>query len=688
MHGGEDIFVVLLLLLLGLILLAPVLAIIAFVRVRRLERQGGAAGVQNLRLQVGALERRLKELEGTLAAPQSGAPRVEVAPPKPVEVAPPPVVPVEDPERSRRAAPTPIVHPPTVARPAPPPPPTAARPSQPPRVSQALGPGEPAPPAGGLDLETLIAGRWLNRIGLFALFLAASFFIKLAIENDWIGPTGQVVVGLVGGAALLGFSEVLLRRRYLYFSEGFAGLGAGILYLSLWAGWDYYKLIPQAAAFVGMILVTGAMMALAVGRDSQRIAAMGLIGGFLTPMLVSTGVDRQVVLFTYLAALNAGLIGLARLRNWRVLEGVAFLWTQIYLWGWYSRFYAPEKLLLTSFFFTLFFLLFAALPVVRSWSKTLSGVRRKADEIEGRRQLLPEQLMLVLVNASMYLIALHTLLWTEHRWTLTVAVLALSAGHLLVARAIPLASVEPGAEEKAPAPGASAARLLFAGLALTFVTLAIPIRLEGKWITLAWAVEGAVLLWSGLQAAQPYLRAAGWVLFGIVALRLLSYHITAGAFLLNARFLTFAVAVACFAAALRFARAQWEYVGEGERRLFGALAVAINFFALWALSLEVRDALEGGWEGRLAQQLGLSVLWACYAAALLALGLRRSSAPLRWQALALFGLTVGKVFLYDLASLERAYRIASFLVLGVLLVVVSFFYQRRLAAQRAAEEKS
>ncbi len=524
----------------------------------------------------------------------------------------------------------------------------------------------PAPPRvpvrPALDWETLIAGRWLNRIGIVALFLAASFFIKLAIENDWIGPTGQVAIGLVIGTVLLGFSQWLLGRGYLYFSEGIAGLGAGVLYLSLWAGWDYYKLFPQSVGFIGMILVTAAMMGLSIGRNSSRLAGLALVGGFLTPWLASTGQDAQVVLFTYIAALNAGLIGLAWTRQWRWLELLAFVWTQGYFWVWYHQFYSPDRLVSTSFFATLFFVLFAALPAVRSWRFP---------------RLYGEQVLLVLVNASMYLITLHTLLWPDRRWTLTLAVLALSAAHLLVARAVP-----------SPAGGTPANRLLFAGLALTFVTLAIPIRLEGKWITIAFAVEGVVLIWSGLRAAVGHLRAGGWILFALVSVRLLAYDLHAEQLFFNERFATFAVVVACFAAALYFLRQQWAGLGFDERSLAGLLAVAINFYALWALSLEVWDWLRGGLQGELAQQLGLSVLWTAYASVLIILGVRRSSPLLRWQALALFGIIVGKVFLYDLSFLERVYRIVSFLVLGVVLLVVSFLYQRRLAAAKVAEDKS
>ncbi|HSC77049.1 MAG TPA: DUF2339 domain-containing protein [Candidatus Acidoferrales bacterium] len=627
-HGEEVFWFFLFLIVVGLILVGPILGIIAFVRVRQVERQTGArpATPQGWH-RLSALEQRIQELERRLAGGAAPSPPVVVAVPSPL---------------------------PTVA---------AAPAASPPVVAAAPAPPR-APAKPTLDWETLIAGRWLNRIGIVALFLATSFFIKLAIDNDWIGPTGQVALGLIGGTVLLVFSQWLLKRGYLYFSEGIAGLGAGVLYFSLWAGWDYYKLFPQSIAFIGMILVTAAMMGLSIGRNSQRIALLALIGGFVTPWLASTGVDAQMVLFTYLGALNAGLIGLAWTRQWRALELLAFFCTQVYFWGWYAQFYTPDRLASTSFFATMFFVLFAALPAVRAWRFP---------------QLYAEQVVLVLINAVMYMFTLHQLLWPDRRWTLTLAVLALSAAHLLVARAVP-----------APSGGVPASRLLFAGLALTFVTLAIPIRLEGKWMTIAWAVEGAVLIWSGLRAAVGHLRAGGWILFGIVGIRLLAYDLHAEQVFLNERFATFAVVVACFAAALYFLRQQADALGFDERSLSALLAIAINFYSLWALSFEVWDWLRGpDWlaKGTLAPQLGLSVLWTAYAALLLVLGVKRSSPLLRWQALALFGITVAKVFLYDLDALERVYRIVSFLVLGVVLLVVSFLYQRRLAAAKA-EEKS
>src|SRR3989338_8074716 len=290
------------LLLLGLLLAIPILAISAFLRVRRLERKasGAAPEESGATARVGVLEERLAEWEARWRSLEQRLWAVEeqsrgVAPPAPAK-APPPAPPKPPPAPAK---------PPAPVTPNPPPP---AVPAAPPLQPVAPAPTAARPRPTGLDLETLIAGRWLNRIGILALLLAAAFFLKCAFDNDWVGERGRVAIGLLCGSGLLVYSEWLRRRGYRYFSEGIAGLGAGVLYLSLYAGWSFYHLFPQAAAFAGMVVVTAAMVAVALGRDSQRLALVALVGGFLTPILLSTGKDQQVVLFTYLAVLDAGLL--------------------------------------------------------------------------------------------------------------------------------------------------------------------------------------------------------------------------------------------------------------------------------------------------------------------------------------------------------------------------------------------
>jgi uncharacterized membrane protein len=651
------------------LLVGPILGIIAFVRTRKIDARsqpGTPAPSETdpkIIARIYAVEQRLEKMEAGISVSPQSAIGVEssrpIAPPAPVAPAPPTAPGVPDseviPSEARSLRPesfygtrNPLEAPPTQEKFIP-------------TTEGAPQPASSAPHRSSLDLEALIAGRWMNYVGIVALLFAVAFFLKYAFENNWIGRNGRVAIGMIAGAVLIPWSDRLLRRGYRYFSEGIAGLGAAIMYLTLWASWHYYQIFTPSIAFVGMIVITGAMVTIAVGRNSQRLAVLALAGGLVTPILVSTGIDHQVVLFGYLAVLAAGMLAVARARDWPVLAPLSFGMTQIYFWGWYSDFYQPGKLQITAFFATLFFALFAALPMIRS--------RR-----EGRVGM--NDLVIVVVNPFVYLLALHQMLWPDHRWLLALASLGLAALHLQLARSLP----ETKPEER------RWFGMIYAGIALTFATLAIPMLLDDKWITLAWAVEGAVLVWSGVRMKTWQMRAAGLLLLTISAARLALIPIPAESFLFNARFAAFAVQVACFGVALHFARTIWDELAANEQNIFGVMGVAINLYALAALSMELWDyfgrlqTLDAS--PHLAQQLSLSLLWISYGAILLFAGMKKQMSVLRWQALVLIGIVVVKVFLFDLSFLDKFYRIVSFFVLGLALLAVSFLYQRKLAAQK------
>jgi len=642
-----------------IVLGGPILALLAFTRVKHLEETFTPS--PQLISRIYSIEQRLAQIEARLATLTAAAGEAR---PSAVRELSPAVTAIEPP-----APAAPVSRAPSTT-PGPTPPEVPSRTQSHAAASIHAGapsfslsaPGLKAGKPEPLNYESLIAGRWMHYIGILAILFAVTFFLKYAFENNWIGPRGRVGIGLLVGAGLFPFSHRLLDRGYKYFSEGIAGLGAAVLYLSLWAGWHYYDIFSQSAAFTMMIVVTALTTVVAIGRNSERIAVLALIGGILTPALVSTGENHEVALFSYMALLGAGMLAIARLRDWKSLPPIQFAATLVYFWGWYGDFYAEKEALnVTLFFATLFFALFAALPVVRSWR-------------EGELSMLENGI--VLGNSIAYLVALRVLLWPRYRWGLTIGVLVLAAIHLAIERALP--------QKKSASPPLT--RILFAGLALLFATLAVPIRLDGHWITIAWSVEGAILIWSGLRIRIAALRAGGIVLFAVAAFRLAFISIPAVQFLFNARFATFAVTVACFALACYFARAEEEALGEQERLVLLVTAIAANVLALAALSLENWDYFEhtqSAWiERNLAQQLGLSSLWLLYALALLAVGLWKKSAVVRWQALALLGVVIVKVFVFDLSFLERFYRIVSFLLLGLALMLISFLYQRRLAAGR------
>jgi uncharacterized membrane protein len=642
----------------------PVLAIAAYVRVNTLKRGVETEAAQLIR-RIYALEQRLTQIEKGLAALPAPAAAI--------------------PQRESAESPAATAHPPMPAGP-PASVPTPSQPTRPPVVSapssiphmpapvrvNAPAPSSPISSAAAAsraddgNFEAMVAGRWLNYVGILALLFAVTFFLKYAFDNNWVGPRGRVGIGLLAGSVLYPWSQHLLARGYKYFSEGIAGLGAAVLYLSLWAGWHYYHIFPQDIAFVAMIVVTAVTLLVAVGRNSERIAFLALVGGLITPILVSTGENHEVSLFTYLTILGAGVLAIAWVRDWKSLPPVQFLATLVYFWGWYSEFYRADELATTVLFATVFFVLFAALPAVRSW---------RDGEFSGL------EVGIVLVNSLAYLGALRQMLWPDNRWALTVAVLVLAAAHLAAERMLP---EKRGTKVRM-------ARILYAGLALTFATLAIPIRLDGRWITIAWAVQGAVLIWSGLRVRFAAVRWAGLVLFAIVAGRLVLIPIPADTFLLNARFATFAICVACMALSGYFAATSDEELSEQESMAFVITSIAANILAIAASSLEVWDVFGRmpslGIDRGHAQELALSMLWLVWALGLLGAGLWKKSEAIRWQALVLLGVVIVKVFLFDLSFLEKFYRIVSFLLLGLALMLISFYYQRQ-SLGRKGERKA
>ncbi len=632
--------------LIPLFLAGSVVAFIAYSAVNRLESLLKTFPPNELASRLQQLEQKLAQLQKIVnAAPSEPPPPCETS----TQPTPPPL-----------AAPVPPVPSPQPAKETftPPPAPSAPRviPVPAPRPSLSVPPqSSPA------DLEALIGGRWFNRIGIIALLFAVSYFLKLAFDNHWIGPAGRVTIGIFLGALMLPWSQWLLSRGYSYFAEGIAGLGEATLFVSVWAGCQYYTLFSRGTGFAALVLVTIIMAALALRRNSPRIAFLSLLGGLLTPALVSSGKNEQLILFSYLLCLGAAALFIIWRKNWQLLVPLAFVGTQLYFWQWYDAFYSRAGFLASTLVFaTLFFFLYSVLPIVRALRQL---------ELRGM------DLLLAFSNALVYGVSLYVLLWPEDRWPLTLLFLALAGAHLLVVSLLP--------ESGASAPALP--RMIYTLLAVSFFTLAIPIRLEHNAITLAFAVEGAALVWIGFRTLGPLLRSVGYLLFVITAFRLLEEPPEAGTFLFNARFGSYLLLIACLGFSLWSARDSSHTEQTHHRAESACLAIATNFFTLFALSLEFWDLfgrIAAGRDHYLAQHLSISIFWTCYAALLLVLGIQRHSPLLRWQALFLLGIVVAKVFLYDLSFLARAYRILSFFILGSALLAVSFFYQRKLARAR------
>lgn len=551
-------------------------------------------------------------------------------------------------------------------------PPPAAMPHVPPR------PVVSTPAADEIDLESRIGSHWLNRIGIAAVLIGVSYFLKYAFDNNWIGPAGRVTIGLVAGIAVVLWSERFRSHGYKVFSYSLKAVGIGVMYLSLWAAFHVYALIPSAVAFVAMLAVTASTAALAISQDAEILAAFALTGGFSTPLLLSTGENKELQLFFYVALLDVAAVVMVARKPWRRLLALAYIGTLVLYIGWYSEFYSRPQLTPTLVFATLFFGIFAIAPLV---------AQRPEHEAA---PFVAVPLFLAFINAGVYFLQVYVMFEAVDKHDMAWFALALAAIYIFLSRQTQDHFPDPETIQRL--------HFLHLALAIGFITIAIPIRLDGHWITIGWFVEAAVLLWLSDRIRSTFLSifAVGALALGVIRLLTVeNFHVTTLIF--NSRLGTYAIAIAVLGAMAWYGSKR----GDETGRQAAALAVVtLNVLALVAFSHEVADyysremtaatpryypgrytpydtATAANLRGiRLAEDFTYSALWMAYGAMLMIVGFWRRSSFVRWQALVLIAATTVKVFVYDVSQLDRGYRIVSFMVLGVLLLAISFVYQR------------
>jgi uncharacterized membrane protein len=582
---------------------------------------------------------------------------------------------------------------------------------------------------------------------------------------------------------MLGGGLLLHRRRDVpYLSEGLAGGGLGVLYLSLFAAHALYALVGPAPAFVAMFAVTLLGTAVAVASSRLTTAVLAVLGGLLTPALLQVERPDERNLLAYLLVLDALVLLAARFRTWPSLNRLAWLGSALLLLPTLLREPEAPRPLTRLLLLSALFLIFLAVPLFR---ERLEG--RRADRID---------LVLVVANAAAYFWAVYVTLEAWRPSGEAPCALVLAVLYRLVA-----------ADYASRVPDDRVTVDVHEGVSWTFLTIAIPLALDGQWVTLAWAVQGVVLLWLASRSPAPVAAWGGLAVLLLAAVRAVAfdaYQSTDTTPVWNLAFLVHLLVVVALAAggglggrALGLVRAGWtpanlratlwiaavgtlavqlwrepsghwpavlliaELIVVGllgrassslafvvatpllagvvlvrvlgvdddlARRAAGSLvslAFLVRVAACVAISLAggalarstatpraatVGQVLSGvaglallfvlsvNWtryqesrvlaaraagqnqllgELRWRTQVGLSLLWTLYAAAALAWGFLRSNPAVRYAALGLFGLTVFKVFAVDLGAVKTAYRILSFLVLGVVLLLVSLAYQKR-----------
>ena len=240
--------------------------------------------------------------------------------------------------------------------------------------------GLPPPPPPSLlppiriDWENLIGVKLFSGIAGVALVFAAIFFLRYSVERGWLGPPVRMAIGLVVGSGLLAGCELGAARRYPVTANALDAAGIAILFATLFASHALWNLLPQAPVFLLMSLVTAVAVLLSIRRDSLFIALLGLVGGFATPALLSTGEDRPIGLFSYLLLLNGGLVWVAYRKRWLLLTALSVTFTAFYQWAWVLKFLDASRLPLAMSIFAIF-------PVLHLVSLILVQRRRPTEPL-------------------------------------------------------------------------------------------------------------------------------------------------------------------------------------------------------------------------------------------------------------------------------------------------------------------
>jgi uncharacterized membrane protein len=567
-------------------------------------------------------------------------------------------------------------------------------------------------------VEAWIGRRVMGWAAVLLLLLATAFFLKQAFENRWIGELGRVALGILAGVGLCAAGYRYHARGWRVFSQMFSAGGIVLLYLATFGAFGYYHLLPQQQAGIFLVVLVAETALLAVLYEAPAIALMAVVGGLLTPILLHTDRDQYRALFLYLALVDAGVVFLAALRTWPACGTVALVGTQAVFWAWYEEHYHPEKLAAALGFqaavFGLFLLYGLVSHVFRRRGTRLPGTRWRVAGIE--------DLVRWALAAALGFAAAYTLLDPDyHVWmsslALGMALVYTAVGWLVLVRR----------------PDDPRQLLLAVAVAMGLVAAAITLQLEASWIALGWAVEGLALWWFGVRTREGALRGLAAALLVLAVGRLVvidtpAAHPEPFIPLCNAYALPALGVAACVlaaaAAGARFCRKQqyklpqssrdrtgtiasWDRLAVGAAALGGIALVwcilsveAYDYFHAWVRQDHLLVAQYGPEAVRLRgeplaaavaeevprlqrdAQTALSVVWAAYAAAVLAAGFTLRTAPVRWAALALFGLTLAKVLLVDMAGLPGFYRVTALLALALMMGIAAWAYQRWLAARK------
>ena len=386
------------------------------------------------------------------------------------------------------------------------------------------------------NFEKFIGENLMNKIGILILIIAVGLGIKYAIGEGWINPVGRIVLSLLTGTILVALAYKL-RKNYSAFSSVLIGGGIAVYYFSIAFGYQMYEIFNQVQAFILMVAITGFAVGLSLAFNRKELAVLAIIGGFATPIMVSSGAGNYKVLFTYIMILDIGMLILAYYKKWNLVNIVSYVSTVILFSLWMIKTYRAETTLPyigTLLFASGFYIIFFLMNIVNN--------------IKENERFTAIDFIILLSNSFFYYAAGLFLLHKyapdfQGIFTILLAVINLLFAYPLYKRSTIDRNLV----------------LLLIGLVLTFVSLTGPVQLEGNFITLFWAIETVLLLWLSQKTGIQLLKTSSLIVVSLMMISLIidwdkyynSYSETPMPLIINHAFITGIVSIAGLLAAIK-----------------------------------------------------------------------------------------------------------------------------------------
>jgi len=513
-------------------------------------------------------------------------------------------------------------------------------------------------PKSSKDLEFRIGGTWLNRIGVVAVVLGMAFFLKYSFENDWIGPTGRIFLGILSGMVMM-FAGEKLHQRYPGYAQGLIGGGSLAMFFSIYAGYQFYLLIPPFVAFSFMVLIMVYTVFMAVRKDSRAIGVLGIIGAYLAPFLVGSEDPSLWLLYAYLILLTLGVLGVSIYKKWVVFQYLSFIFNQLIFafmwmavtWGYaYENFVAPSYLFLCANFFIY-------LGIVSVYN------------IRTKKKSTRRDISLILMNGFLFFA------WSADvlEYTFVMDFMGFYAVFVaLVYLYLGKMAYKLHKEDKGQVYS------LFL-LAFVLITLAIPIQFSDASVGLGWLVEAVGLAYLARRLDAPKVLKCGLVVLVLGMMATLGELSTIGLaenFLFNRATLLLVCSLAAIYGMVKILTG-WEKPNHKINQILKGLFLVVCFIGITFENQHYFYLHDNNSYGLSPEQLSLSALWTLYAIGLFTAGIVWKSRYYRYSSLALLAIVVLKAFFIDLGDLATIYKIILFIFLGLSLLGISFLYQKK-----------